>query len=360
MMVESISSASASIRVDSRVNSTIGLRTPAEFRTPRIVMKITLLFRVALLSLSLCLPVAVAQAPKQSQSASKQKAAPKPKPKPDLADVKYGPHERNVLDLWKAKSTSPTPLVVFIHGGGFRGGSKEALSVALLEGLLMKGISVMAINYRLSPEVSFPAHYMDSARAIQFARLKAREWNLDPKRVGATGGSAGAGTSLWIGFHDDMADSKNADPVLRQSTRLTCMAVGGAQSSYDPRVIKAWVGESAANHPALEGFFGVKPDERDTPAAHQRYEAASAINHLTRDDPPVYAFYSEARVLPPNAKAGVGIHHINFGLRLKEKMDALGIECVVRHRDEGADADKEMVEFFGRHLRASRNESAKR
>ena len=319
-------------------------------------MKITLLFRATLLSLSLCLPLAVAQAPKQSTP--KQKAA--PKAKPDLANVKYGPHERNVLDLWKAKSTGPTPLVVFIHGGGFRGGSKEALSAALLDGLLAKGISVMAINYRLSPEVSFPAHYMDSARAIQFARSKAKEWNLDPRQVGATGGSAGAGTSLWIGFHDDMADPKNADPVLRQSTRLTCMAVVGAQSSYDPRVIKEWVGESAANHPALEGFFGVKADERDTPKAHQRYEAASAINHLTRDDPPVYAFYSEARVLPPNAKAGVGIHHINFGLRLKEKMEALGIECIVRHRDEGANADQEMVEFFARHLPAARNESAKR
>ena len=150
---------------------------------------------------------------------------------PDLANEKYGPHERNVLDLWKAKSDKPTPLVVFIHGGGFRGGSKEALSPALLDGLLAKGISVMAINYRLSPEVSFPAHYMDCARAIQFARSKAKEWNLDPKRVGATGGSAGAGTSLWIGFHDDMADPKNADPVLRQSTRLTCMAVQGRRAA---------------------------------------------------------------------------------------------------------------------------------
>lgn len=73
--------------------------------------------------------------------------------KPDLADVKYGPHERNVLDLWKASSSVPTPLVVFIHGGSFRTGSKEALSPALLEGLLAKGISVMAINYRFWPEV---------------------------------------------------------------------------------------------------------------------------------------------------------------------------------------------------------------
>src|SRR5262245_39307448 len=141
-----------------------------------------------------------------------QKKATRERPKPSLANVAYGPHARNVLDLWKAKSDKPTPLVVFIHGGGVRGGSKEALSPALLERLLANGISVMAINYRLSPEVHFPAHYLDSARAIQFARSKAKEWNLDPKRVGATGGSAGAGTSLWIGFHDDLADPKHADP----------------------------------------------------------------------------------------------------------------------------------------------------
>ncbi len=273
-----------------------------------------------------------------------------PKPTPDLADVKYGPHERNNLDLWKAKSEMPTALVVFIHGGGFRGGSKEAVSSALLEGLLANGISVMAINYRLSPEVSFPAHYLDCARAIQFARSKAKEWNLDPKRLGSTGSSAGAGTSLWIGFHDDMADPKNPDPVLRQSTRLTCMAVQGAQSSYDPRVIKEWVGEAAAKHPALQGFYGLKLDELDTPKAHKLYESASAINYLTKDDPPVYAFYGDARKIPPDARPGQGIHHINFGLRLKERMDKLGIGCIVRHRDEGAKADEEMVRFLAKHL----------
>ncbi len=277
------------------------------------------------------------------------------KPKPDVENVKFGPHERNVLDLWKAKSDKPTPLVVFIHGGGFRAGSKEALSPALLEGLLAKGISVMAINYRLSPEVSFPAHYMDCARAIQFARSKAKDWNLDPERIGSTGGSAGAGTSLWIGFHDDMADPKNTDPVLRQSTRLTCMAVSGPQSTYDPRVIKEWVGESAAKHPALQGFYGLKPDELDTPKAHKLYEGASPINYLTKDDPPVYAFYGEVGVIPADAKPGQGIHHINFGLRLKETMDTLKIECTIRSRKERADPEQEMVEFFVKHLNRGRD-----
>ncbi len=289
-----------------------------------------------------------AQADTKTDTKAKKAA---PKPAPDLANHKYGPHERNVLDLWKAKSDSPTPLVVFIHGGGFSAGSKESLSPALLESLLKAGISVMAVNYRLSPGVSFPAHYLDCGRAIQYARLHAKEWNLDPKRVGATGGSAGAGTSLWLGFHDDLADPKSDDPVLRQSTRLTCMAVNGAQSTYDPRVIKAWVGEAASRHPFVGGFYGLTPDELDSPKAHKLYVDASAITHLTRDDPPVHAFYSEARgPLPANARPGQGIHHVNFGLRLKEQMDKLGIECTIRHQDEGANVPHEMAEFFVKHL----------
>jgi acetyl esterase len=65
----------------------------------------------------------------------------------------------------------------------------------------------------------------------------------------------------------------------------------------------------------------------------------------------VYAFYSEPRELPKDAKPGDGIHHVNFGLRLKERMDQLGIACVVRHQDEGADPAKEVVAFLAEHLR---------
>lgn len=287
--------------------------------------------------------------------AQQRRNAQGPKPEPDLADVAYGPHPRQVLDLWMAKSANPTPLVVFIHGGGFHGGSKEALSAELLRRCSEAGISVMAINYRLSPEVHFPAHYLDCARAIQFARSKAGEWNLDPQRIGATGGSAGAGTSLWIGFHDDLADPKHPDAILRQSTRLTCMAVQGAQSTYDPRRIQEWVGEAAAKHPALKGFYGLKDDELDSPKAHKLYEEAAPINYLTADDPPVFLLYNEADgPLPADAKPGAGIHHPNFGKKLKEKMDALRIECVLKHQDDyrksGGNPSADMASFFQKHF----------
>jgi acetyl esterase len=281
------------------------------------------------------------------------------KPKPDVADASYGPHARNVLDLWKAKSDRPTPLVVFIHGGGFRGGDKSNLSPALLSGCLKAGFSVAALNYRLSQHAPFPAPMHDSARALQLLRSKATEWNLDPTRVAATGGSAGAGISLWLGFHDDLADRKSADPVARQSTRLSCMAVNGAQSSYDPRWIKEKIGGRAHEHPALMPFYGLKKDELDSPKAHKLYEQASPITYVSADDPPVWMFYNEpAGPLPADAAPGQGIHHPKFGEALKEKLDPLKIECILRHADDYKGTARtpvaDMVEFFQKHLAAKK------
>jgi acetyl esterase len=278
------------------------------------------------------------------------------KPVPDAANVRYGPHERNVLDLWKAKAKSdrPTPLVIFIHGGGFRGGDKSNLDPGVLDRCLEAGISVASINYRLSSQAAYPAPMLDGARAVQFLRSRAGEYSLDPKRFAATGGSAGAGISLWIGFHDDLADPASDDPVARESTRLSCMAVFGAQSTYDPRVIKTIIGGRAHEHTALKPFYGLTDAELDSERAHKMYEDASPINHVSADDPPAILFYNEPKgPLPPDAKPGQGIHHPNFGVLLKEKLDPLGIPCVLRHVDDYDVADKtsgqphrDMIEFI--------------
>jgi acetyl esterase len=284
-----------------------------------------------------------------------QRPADRGKPKPDMTNVKYGPHERNVLDFWKARGDRPAPLVVFIHGGGFRAGDKRGIPAPLLNESLRAGFAVASINYRLSQQASFPAPMLDGARAIQFLRTKAKEWNIDPKHIAASGGSAGAGISLWIGFHYDLKKPKSDDPVERQSSRLSCMGVFGAQSSYDPRFIKKIIGGRAHEHPALLPFYGLKKGEEDTPKAHKLYEQASPINYVSADDPPCFLFYSEAKgPLPKDARPGQGIHHINFGLELKKKMDPLKIECVVKHADDyrgkGGQAAmiRDMVKFFGK------------
>ena len=271
---------------------------------------------------------------------------------PDLPNVKYGPHERNVLDLWLAKCGNPAPVVVYFHGGGFVHGDKRTASPRLAKSCLESGISFAAANYRFVKTDPFPAPMHDGARVIQFLRYKAKEWNLAPTKIAAYGGSAGAGMSLWIAFHEDLADRRSDDPVARQSSRLTCAGSIGGQSSYDPNVIKAWIGGRAHEHPSFLPFYGMKSfDEIDKPEMQELFDEASAIKHLTPDDPPVYQFYGEAnRPLRAHARPGQGIHHPIFGLNLKAEMDELGIECVYRHRSEGADLNSEMLAFFKKHF----------
>ena len=273
----------------------------------------------------------------KTQSAAK-KAEP-PQPPPTQANVRYGSHERQVLDFWQARASGPTPLVFHIHGGGWVNGDKARVS--RLERYLEEGISVVSINYRfvthaieagIKPPVKWPLE--DAARALQFVRSKAREWNIDPERIGATGGSAGACSSLWLAFHDDMADPRSADPVARQSTRLWCAAVTGAQTSLDPKQLKEWTPNSRYGGHAF-GFMPNPKDLRTRDTQFAQFLAArekvlpwikqySPIEHVTPDDPPVYLFYSAPPALGQEQKDPT--HTSNYGVKLQEKLRATGLE----------------------------------
>ncbi|MBI4902246.1 MAG: alpha/beta hydrolase [Acidobacteria bacterium] len=269
-------------------------------------------------------------------------------PPPDHANVSYGPHERNVLDFWTASSARSTPLVIYYHGGGFRQGDKRTISGDLLKGLLAAGISVAAANYRLSGTDIFPAQMHDCARALQFLRLNAGRFHIDPTRVGATGGSAGAGISMWLGFHDDLAKPDSPDPVLRQSSRVQAAVVYAAQASYDPRFISKLF-DSAQIHPALISLYGMQsPADVTNPKFHPLFEEASPITHVTRGDSPVLAYYPQASdPLPPGSSGERHIHHPKFGVVLKEKLDQYGIDCVILLREQHPSPPTEKyIQFF--------------
>src|SRR5688500_9431525 len=210
-----------------------------------------------------------------------------------LTNVPYGRHARQVLDFYPAKSGKPTPVVFYIHGGGWRGGDKKTNPQAFND----KGISVVAINYRyvdngveqkIEPPVKAPLE--DAARALQFVRSKASEWNLDKKRIGATGGSAGACSSLWLAFHDDMAEPKSDDPIARESTRLHCAAVNGAQTSLDPKQLREWM----PNYQYGAHAFGMKNLDavlKGREKVLKWIKEYSPIEHASKDDPPIGLFY---------------------------------------------------------------------
>lgn len=272
----------------------------------------------------------------------------------DVQDHSYGKHKLNKFDLWLAKSDSPTPLVLYIHGGGFRGGDKSRVNQYMLERVLQSGISFASINYRLTGEVPYPAQMHDCARAIQYIRRNAKRWNIDPKRLAAYGGSAGSGISQWLAFHDDMAKPKSKDPVERESTRLSCAIPFNAQCTYDPRQIKKIVPGRAYNNVALKLLYGLPEDWNwDEDEVDEKLDAllkdASPINHLTKDDPPVFVYHFARNNKPGN------IHHSNFGKHLKNRMDKLGIECVRRmdtdYTSPQTESVEEMIQFLKRHFR---------
>jgi acetyl esterase/lipase len=99
---------------------------------------------------------------------------------PTKSDVAYGQHARNVLDFYAAKSAGPTPVIVFIHGGGFVAGDKKGVDPNLVRGANERGISVASINYRFvdGRDVIFPAPQQDGARAVQFLRSQTSQWNI--------------------------------------------------------------------------------------------------------------------------------------------------------------------------------------
>ena len=116
-------------------------------------------------------------------------------------NASYGDHPRNVFDIWIAESDVPAPLVVFIHGGGFRRGDKSLLydSRVLVE-LLDAGVSVAGINYRFSHQApdGILGSLNDAARFVQFIRFHAETYHVDKSRIACYGGSAGGAASLWL------------------------------------------------------------------------------------------------------------------------------------------------------------------
>ena len=249
-----------------------------------------------------------------------------------LKDVPYGKHPRQVLDFYPAASDKPTPVVLYIHGGGWRNGDKKITPQRYLD----NGISVVAINDRfvqhgveekVEPPVKAPLE--DAARALQFIRSKAKEWNLDKERIGATGGSAGACSSLWLAFHDDLAKSDSADPIARESTRLYCAAVNGAQVSLDPKELREWMPNYryGAHAFGLSDFQSLYDNREKVLKWIKEY---SPIEHVSSDDPQIALFYrGEVPVIGSSPKDPT--HSGIMGVKLAERLNEAKVDVVLVH-----------------------------
>lgn len=262
---------------------------------------------------------------------------------PTYSDVPYGPHERNVLDFWQADTDAPAPLAVYIHGGGFTKGSKRVKRDILKE-LLDAGISVAAIHYRFITTAPLPAAHHDATRALQFLRSKSDEWNIDKTRVGAFGSSAGAQLCMYLAFNDEAADPHNPDPVLRESSRLTCVAPMNGQTTFDFDMWMKWIPGYDKPHRDPTEYFG--GTTRTTYL--EKTPSVSALSLISADDPPIFMTYRMAPDDPvpndPKKARGWKIHHVIFGVKLKEKAERLGVELDLMY--PGADTAYDSVPHF--------------
>ncbi|MGE3805114.1 MAG: alpha/beta hydrolase fold domain-containing protein [Gemmataceae bacterium] len=270
------------------------------------------------------------------------------KAKPTMANVPYGKHERQVIDFYQAKSDQPTPLVLYIHGGGWQAGDKGSVNA---QPFLDAGISVAAINYRyvkqaqadgVVPPVKAPLE--DAARALQFIRSKAKEWNIDKKRIGATGGSAGGCSSLWLAMHSDLADPKSDDPIARESTRLYCAAVNGAQTSLDPKELREWMPNYRYGAHAFGlGNFQELFDKRED--VLKWIKLYSPIEHASKDDPPIALFYGGEKPEKGGSPKDP-THSALLGMLLEERLKPLGVDVILICPGKPNDKYKNSTEYL--------------
>lgn len=277
---------------------------------------------LALVSVLLAAPEVPAQTPAQIQ--------------PTLDNVPYGTHPRQVLDFYQAQSQPVAPLLFFVHGGGWMTGDKA--NPDFLAKCLENGISVVSINYRFIPDAGaekiappVKACLDDAARALQFVRSNAGEWRIDKARIGGCGGSAGGFTALWLAFHPDRADPASADPVARESTRLSCALCFVPQTTLDPQQLQAWIpnntyGAHAFGLDSMQAFLDKREELLPWIKAFSPYALASP------DDPPVLLFYDNPPHLGEHYKDPP--HSGNFGAGLAERLKAVGIEHEINYNND--------------------------
>jgi acetyl esterase/lipase len=180
-----------------------------------------------------------------------------------IRDVPYVPHagRSQMLDVYVPDvATAPRPVMVWIHGGGWYSGDKSSPPGM---GLLLRGYVVASINYRLSRDAVFPAQIYDCKAAIRFLRAHAREFDIDPARIGVWGCSAGGQLAALLGTTNDRIEYEGNEGALGVSSNVQAVCDWFGPSDFlrwkdlnvpGAKVVNQLLGGLAANHDAAARF----------------------------------------------------------------------------------------------------------
>lgn len=264
-------------------------------------------------------------------------------PTPAVRDRPYVPdgHPRQQLDLYLPAEGSDWPLVVWVHGGAWRGGSKERPPALPL---LSKGYAVASINYRLSQHAPFPAQLEDCKAAVRWLRAHADQFGYDAKRLGVWGASAGGHLVALLGTTGD-TEAFDVGPHGEQSSRV--QAVVDFFGPTDFSVISKQAGsQSVLDHDA--------PDSPESlllggPLLENLDKAAKAnpIAYVSEDDPPFLIMHGEEDHVVPIGQSEL----------LHAALQQAGVTSILQpvpeagHGFGGPKIQRTVVEFLDKHLK---------
>jgi acetyl esterase/lipase len=216
----------------------------------------------------------------EPKAQAKGKAAPPPVPKGVKAErnIDYVGNglERQKLDLYLPEQAGgPLPLVVWVHGGAWQNGSKEANRALFLS---TRGFAVASINYRLTDAGPFPMQIEDCRAAVRWLRANASKYNIDPNRIGAWGGSAGGHLVALLGAAAEETgwDGVGGNSGVSARVQAVCDFFGPADFSLMIESDRPFPAEGP-----ITKLFGGPPREKADLA-----RKASPVKYASRDDPP--------------------------------------------------------------------------
>ncbi|MEQ1830023.1 MAG: alpha/beta hydrolase [Pirellula sp.] len=234
---------------------------------------------------------------------------------PSQANVLYGKAQGTelVLDFYAPKNSKRdvAPLIVWVHGGAWRAGSKSDMP---LENLMEDGFAVASVDYRLSPVAKFPAQVHDINAAIRFMRSNASRFKIDGDRVVVMGSSAGGHLAALVGVSSEVAElSGNASEYSVSNTRVQAIVSFYGASNLQTILAQSTPHGLKVRVPALDLLLGGQPEQQPALA-----RLASPVAHVDSNDPPIWMFHGDQDPqMPINQSHELDGAYRKLGLRSK-------------------------------------------
>ncbi len=247
--------------------------------------------RLRLLGFLVVHSLLLARAPAQKEAAPQ--VPPGVEQHPDIVYATRGQGREMKLDLYLPSEGTNRPLALWIHGGGWRKGSKNAWVNPLF--LTTRGFAVASIGYRLSAEAVFPAQVEDCKAAVRFLRSHAAAYGLDPDRIAAIGESAGGNLAAMLGTTGDEKELSDA-PDSPVSDRVQAVI-----DLFGPCDLTAIPPQAPDEAPDTLPYF-VHKMLGSSPGVADRARAASPVLHISPRTPPFLLLHGEGDPLVPLAQ----------------------------------------------------------